>query len=262
MINSFYIGATGMNAQQVFIDTIANNVANINTTAFKKGRVTFEDLFYQRLNGPALSTNRSGDDLTTNQVGLGSVVGRTDNVFTVGSLVQTNNQLDLAINGSGFLEVTDASGNRYYARAGSLQVDSDGNLQTLAGYNIAGQIRIPTDATSVTIGTDGKVSAVVSGQADPVQLGQIELANFVNTSGLQVLGGGLYTSTEASGQAYFAVPGDNGLGTLSQGYLESSNVDLNTELINLVTAQRAYQINSRIIQVSDDLLTSIISLRR
>jgi flagellar basal-body rod protein FlgG len=258
MIDSFYIGATGMSAQQVFIDTIANNVSNINTTAFKKGRVTFEDLFYRRLNAAAPLAL----DPNMNEVGMGTAIGKTDTVFTAGNLVQTGNSLDLAIKGDGFLEVTDNAGNRYYTRLGALQLDSSGNLQTANGYALVSKIRVPSDATQVTVAQDGTVTAMVSGQNQPVQLGQIELANFVNVGGLQSIGEGLYVATDSSGQPFYAVPGEDGVGSLSQGYLESSNVDLNSELLNLVVAQRAYQLNSRVVQISDDVLNSIVNLRR
>ncbi len=258
MIDSFYIGATGMNAQQVFIDTIANNVSNINTTAFKKGRVTFEDLFYRRLNAAAPLTL----DPSSNQVGLGTAIGKTDTVFTAGNLIKTGNQMDLAIQGGGFLEVTDSAGNRYYTRLGALQMDSNGELQTTNGYNLVSKIRIPSDATQVTVAQDGTVTAVVPDQTQPVQLGQIDLANFVNVGGLRSIGDGLYAATDASGQPYYATPGQDGVGTFSQGYQESSNVDLNSELLSLVVAQRAYQLNSRVVQISDDVMNSIVNLRR
>ena len=258
MIDSFYVAATGLGAQQTFIDTIANNVSNINTTAFKKSRVNFEDLFYRRLN-PATPL---GGNPSQARVGLGTVVAGTDTVFTPGSLVQTNNQLDVAIQGAGFFEVRDSANNIYYTRLGSLQLSSDGQLQTDSGYDLASTIRVPSNATQVTIGNDGTVTATVPTAQQPVQLGQIQLANFVNTNGLTAVGNGLYTATEASGQAFFGTPGDNGLGTLSQGYTESSNVDLNTELTNLVLAQQAYQMNSRVLSISDDILSTIASLRR
>jgi flagellar basal-body rod protein FlgG len=258
MIDSLYIGATGMGVQQTQIDTISNNVANLNTTAFKKGRVNFEDLYYRRLNALAPKSLAA----SANQVGLGAAIASTNQVFTPGSLVQTSNTLDLAINGLGFFEVTDGSGQTLYTRAGSLKLDQDGNVETQDGYELASKIQIPADATQITVGTDGTVTANVPSQQTPVTLGQIQLANFVNPEGLQSLGQGVYLPTEESGQAYVAVPGQNGVGTISQGYLESSNVDLTTELVNLVVAQQAYQMNSRIIQISDSLLSTINSLRQ
>ncbi len=258
MIDSFYVAATGMGAQQTMIDTIANNVANINTTAFKKSRVDFEDLFYRRLN-PATPTENNPD---LARVGLGTVVAGTDTVFTPGTLVQTKNQLDVAIQGTGFFEVHDSANNTYFTRVGSLQLSSDGQLQTDSGYDLAATIRVPSNATQLTIASDGTVTALVPNSQQPVQLGQIQLANFVNANGLDSIGNGLYTATDASGQAFYGAPGDNGLGTLNQGYVESSNVDLNTELTNLVLAQQAYQMNSRVVSISDEILNSIANLRR
>jgi flagellar basal-body rod protein FlgG len=258
MIDSFYIGATGMDAQQVYIDTIANNVSNINTTAFKKARVSFEDMFYRRIDAAAPLGFGTG----MNQVGLGTAVGKTDVVFTDGNLVQTGGSLDIAIKGNGFIEVSDPSGAHYYTRLGALQLDSNGDLQTRSGLNLVSKIRIPSDATQVTIGQDGTVTAQLSDQSQPVQLGQLELANFVNVGGLRPLGDGLFASTDVSGPAFYATPGQDGTGTISQGYLESSNVDLNSELLNLVEAQRAYQLNSRVVQISDDVLNTIVNLRR
>jgi len=257
MIDSLYIGATGMGVQQTQIDTIANNIANLNTTGFKKGRVSFEDLYYRRLNALVPKSL----DTRANQIGLGVAIASTSQVFTPGSLVQTSNPLDLAINGNGFFEVTDAAGQPLYTRAGSLKLDADGNLLTQGGYELASKIRVPADATQITVTQDGTVTALLPNQQTAITLGHIELSNFANPEGLQSLGQGLYVPTEASGQAYIAQPGQNGTGTISQGYLESSNVDLTSELVNLVVAQQAYQMNSRVIQISDSLLSTVNSLR-
>lgn len=258
MIDSLYIGATGLNTQQVRIDTIANNVSNVNTTAFKKGRVAFADLFYRRLNS-SVPLNLQAQ---SSQVGLGTAITRTDSVFTAGDLVQTNNPLDFAIQGGGFFRVRTTGGETVYSRLGSLRLTSEGELQTQNGDLLESSIRVPPDATSIVVGKDGEVSVIVPGQRDPVGLGTFELANFVNPEGLRSIGGGLYAETENSGQPYFATPGENGLGTLSQGFLESSNVDLTTELIDLVVAQRAFQLNSRVVQISDEILSTIANLRQ
>ncbi|WP_029920462.1 flagellar basal-body rod protein FlgG [Nevskia soli] len=257
MIDSLYIGATGMGVQQTQIDTISNNIANLNTTAFKKGRVSFEELYYRRLTALVPKSL----DARSNQVGLGAAIASTNQIFTPGSLTQTSNPLDLAVNGLGFFEIADGNGQSLYTRAGSFKLDQDGNLETQGGYQLAGKIRIPADATQITVGPDGTVTATVPSQQAPVALGQIQLANFVNPEGLQSLGQGVFAATSDSGQAYLAMPGQNGAGTLSQGYLESSNVDLTSELVNLVVAQQAYQMNSKIIQISDTLLSTINSLR-
>ncbi|MCK9192571.1 MAG: flagellar basal-body rod protein FlgG [Nevskia sp.] len=258
MIDSLYIGATGLNTQQVRIDTIANNVSNVNTTAFKKGRVAFADIFYRRLN-TATPVNLEAQ---STQVGLGTAISRTDSVFSAGDIVQTNNPLDLAIQGGGFFEVRSTGGETVYSRLGSLRLNTDGELQTQNGDLLASSVRVPPDATSITVSRGGEISVVVPNQRDPVVLGTLELANFVNPEGVRAIGGGLYAATESSGQPYFAAPGENGAGTISQGFLESSNVDLTTELIDLVVAQRAYQLNSRIVQISDQILSTIANLRQ
>ncbi len=257
MIDSLYIAATGMSAQQLRIDTISNNVSNVSTTGFKKGRVSFEDLFYRRLN-PLPVVAGTASDL----VGLGTAVTRTDKVFSNGDLVKTGNPLDVAIKGQGFLEVTLANGDTAHARPGSLALNDKGDLVTQSGEKLTAKVQIPADATQVNISTSGGVTALVPDQAEPLNVGQIELVNFINPAGLEPLGGGIYATTSASGEPFTGIPGENGLGTLAQGYVESSNVDLVDELVNLTLAQRAYQLNSKVLQVSDDILSTINSLRR
>lgn len=258
MIDSFYVGASGMNVQQTLINTISNNVSNVSTHGFKKGRVSFEDLFYRKLN----SLPTTSDGQTAQVVGLGAAIASTDKVFTQGDLVQTGNALDIAIQGAGFLQVVLSDGSNAYLRPGSLKTNEKGELVTQDGAKLASRIDIPPDATKITITPEGEVTATIPNQLNPQDLGQLELANFVNPEGLHPLGGGLYAATEASGEPFFAQPGQNGLGTLSQGYLEASNVDIVSELVDLVAAQRAYQLNSKVLQVSDDILATINSLRR
>lgn len=257
MLDSLYIAASGMNAQQAQINSISNNVANVNTTAFKKGRTTFEDLFYRRLNsttGP-LGVNTAGPS-----IGLGTAVARMDQVFSAGDLVKTGNALDLAIQGQGFFEVTLANGEQGYARPGSLSLNAQGQITTQTGEKLTTKFLIPADATQITVSESGVVTVQVPDQTNPVNLGQIELANFVNPEGLQSIGAGLYQATESSGEPYRAIPGEQGVGTIEQGYTESSNVDLVQELINLIVAQQAYQMNSRVVQISDGLLSTISNL--
>ncbi len=258
MIDSFYVGASGMNVQQVLINTISNNVSNVSTHGFKKGRVSFEDMFYRQLNAVAATA----DGQTTQVVGVGAAIANTDKVFTQGDLMQTGNSLDIAIQGAGFFQVVMPDGSYAYLRSGSLRTNEQGQLVTQDGAKLASHIDIPPDAVSIGISKTGDVTATIPNQLNPQNLGQLELASFVNAEGLQPLGSGLYVPTEASGEPFFAQPGQNGVGTLAQGYLEASNVDIVSELVDLVAAQRAYQLNSKVLQVSDDIMATINSLRR
>jgi len=259
MLDSLYIAATGIGAQQARIDAVSNNVANVNTYAYKKQRTNFEDVFYRQ----AASTNSVGSSAVLPQpIGLGVSVGRTQTVFTAGDLAQTNNPLDIAIKGSGFFEVELSDGSTAYTRLGSLRLDDHGDLVTQDGDPLKARFVVPSDATAVQVSATGQVTASVAGQDKPVVLGNLDLANFVNPDGLRPLGTGLYAATDESGPAFVGTPGQQGLGTLNQGYLESSNVDLTSELVDLVLAQQAYQLNSRVIQVSDDILSTITNFRR
>ncbi len=259
MLDSIYIAATGIGAQQTRIDAISNDVANVNTTAYKMQRANFEDVFYRR------AAQRSGDSAPLAlpaPVGLGVAVSGTQTIFTPGSLTQTNNPLDLAISGNGFFEVQMSDGATAYTRLGSLGLDEKGELVTQGGDPLKVRFVVPSTATAVQVAANGQVTANVAGQANPVVLGTLELANFVNPEGLTPLGSGLYAATNDSGPAFQAVPGQEGMGTLSQGYLESSNVDLTSELVSLTLAQQAYQLSSRVLQVSDDILSTITNFRR
>lgn len=256
MIGSLYVGATGLGAQQTRIDAISNNISNVNTTAYKQQRVSFEDLFYR----PVLAPTGLVGPLQGGLIGQGTAVSRTDTIFTPGDLQKTGNTLDVAIKGDGFLEVQLADGTRAYTRLGSLALNSNGQLTTQSGLLLSSQLTVPPDATNVQIAENGQVTATLAGQSQPAVLGQLELSNFINPNGLQPLGGGLYAATDSSGQAYSAAPGQEGLGTLEQGYLEASNVDLTSQLVDLVVAQQAYQISSKVVQVSDQILSTIVNL--
>jgi flagellar basal-body rod protein FlgG len=261
MLESLYIGATGMQAQQANLDVIANNMANVNTSGFKRNRLDFEDLLYRAMpatrsaSGPAVS-------------GMGTSVATTDKVFTTGDVKQTSQPYDLAIRGQGFFEVTLPDGSSAYTRNGVFHVTTDGALVNQDGYPLATPIVVPADATAVTINSDGQVQATVPSQHQPVGLGQIELATFVNPAGLQALGDNLYVATtdgnspNSSGDPQSVVPGQDGTGTLAQGYLEVSNVNLIDEMVNLVIAQRAYEVNSKVVQASDQLLNLSNNLYR
>jgi flagellar basal-body rod protein FlgG len=259
VISALYIGASGLGAQQAQIDAIANNISNVNTYAYKSQRVVFEDLFYRHLQVPDATLNGQN---VPDMLGEGTGVARTDTVFAAGNLVATGNTYDLAIKGNGFFQVQLPDGSTAYTRLGSLQLNSSGELITPDGYLLSLRFAIPADATNVQVGASGAVTAVIAGSTQPVTLGQIDLANFVNPNGLQPLGSGLYASSDSSGPAYTGIPGQQGLGTLSQTYLESSNVDLTSQLVALELAQQAYQMNSKVVQVSDDILATITNLRK
>jgi flagellar basal-body rod protein FlgG len=253
MLDSLFIGATGMQAQQASLDVIANNMANINTAGFKRNRLSFEDLLYRALPGtPAAAGGVLG--------GMGTSVALTDKVFTVGEVKQTSQPYDLAINGQGFFEVTLPDGSAAYTRGGIFHVAADGSLVTQDGYPLSGKITVPGDATAVTIASDGTVQATVPSSKAPTSLGQIDLVTFINPSGLKPLGNNLFQATTEgdastnSGEPQSSAPGQNGAGTLAQGYLESSNVNLIEEMVNLVIAQRAYEVSSKVVMASDQML--------
>jgi flagellar basal-body rod protein FlgG len=254
MINSLWISKTGMQAQQTQLDVISNNMANVSTNGFKRASAVFEDLMYQNLRQVGAADTEQNNLPTGLQVGLGVRTVATSRQFSQGSLQQSGNQLDIAVNGQGFLQVALPDGTTGYTRDGSLQVDSQGRLVTSSGLAIAGDITVPAEAQSVTVGSDGVVTAKVPGNAQPQQLGNLELANFVNPAGLEPKGQNLYTETVASGNPVTGAPGTAGLGTLMQGYVETSNVNVVQELVTMIQTQRAYEMNSKAIQTSDQML--------
>lgn len=252
------IAATGMSAQQQNIEVISNNIANINTTAFKRARAEFTDLLYQadRLQG---ISNR-GRDATIpegSQTGLGVRTAAIRSLQTQGSLTNTGNSLDLALSGRGWYQIVGPDGETLYTRAGSFSTNANGQIVTGDGYLVTPTIVIPNNAVSVAVSQSGIVTAVIGGQTTPQQLGQLTIANFANESGLEALGGNLFRQTLASGAPVVGVPGDPGFGVISQGYLESSNVDPVKELVNLISAQRAFELNSKVIQAVDDMAGTI-----
>ena len=258
MIDSLYIGATGMAAQQTNVDTISNNLANVNTPTYKKSRVVFEDLMQQASRTGAVDA--SGQPLAT--TGLGTALSTSGKIFTDGEIVKSANPLDVAIRGSGFLEVLMPDGSSGYTRSGTLQVNKDGMLTTSDGNLLKAAIQIPPDAKNVTIDANGNVSVTLPNQTDPDPLGQLELVNFINPAGLNPVGSNLYAATDKSGDPVQGKPGDDGFGTIAQGFTEASNVNLTDELVNLIVAQRAYQVNAKVIQASDDMLNITNNLRR
>jgi flagellar basal-body rod protein FlgG len=259
MLDSLFIGATGMQAQQTQVDVISNNLANVNTMGFKRNRVSFEDLLYR---GIARTNGIAGSQLGISRLGVGTAVSATGKVFVDGDLKETDAPLDVAIQGDGFIEVELPDGSSAYTRAGSLQVNADGLLTTIDGDVLHPDIRIPSDATAISIDKTGKVTATVPNESAAVDVGQIEMARFVNPGGLNPIGKNLYVANDKSGDAIIGKPGDSGFGTLSQGFLETSNVKLIEEMVNLVVAQRAYEINSKVVQAADEMLGLSNNLRR
>lgn len=252
------IAATGMNAQQLNVEVIANNIANINTTAFKRARAEFTDLLYQP-ERPAGVPNRGNQDPIPEgaQVGLGVRTAAIRNLHIQGALTSTGNKLDLAINGRGWFQINGPNGETFYTRAGSFNKNANGQLVTIDGYAVQPQITIPQDASDVVINETGEVFAQVGTDTTMQSLGQLTLANFANDAGLQPLGSNLYQQTTASGTAVIGVPGDPSFGTVQQGYLELSNVDPVKEITELITAQRSYEMNSKVIQAVDEMYSTI-----
>jgi flagellar basal-body rod protein FlgG len=259
MIDSLYIGATGMQAQQMNVDLISNNIANLNTAGFKKNRIVFEDLLYRDV---VKTGGVPGSPALVHRMGVGAGVASAGKVFVGGELKKTESPLDLAVRGSGFFEVTMPDGAFGYTRSGSLQINRDGFLATADGNPLRPSIAIPSDATNVVVETTGRVLATVPGETNPIEVGQIDLVNFLNPGGLSPVGDNLYLPTEKSGEALPGRPGENGLGTIIQGFLESSNVKLIDEMISLIVAQRAYEANSKVVQASDEMLSINNNLRR
>lgn len=261
-MQSLYTSSTGMLAMQTQIDTTANNIANVNTMGYKKSRAEFADLMYKVMTYAGTSTSDTTKSPTGIEVGLGVRPTAINKIFSEGSLKQTDNPLDLAITGKGFIKMQLPNGTEVYSRNGSLKIDQNGTLVNSDGYTVIPEVVIPTDATNITIGTDGIVSVTVSGQAQATQVGQISLTNFINPAGLHAMGDNLFVETDSSGQPVEGTPGDNGLGSIRQGFVELSNVQLVVELTDLITGQRAYDANSKVITTSDDMLATANGIKR
>jgi flagellar basal-body rod protein FlgG len=260
MFRSLNVAASGMVAQETKLDTIANNLANTNTAGFKRQDAEFEDLLYQNVRAAAPNP-QGGAAPSGTQVGTGVRVVATSRQFEQGTTQQTGNPLDIAIDGNGFLSVQKGSGEVGYTRAGNLKVDAQGRLCTNGGLAIEPPITIPADATAVTIGADGTVSAQSAGQRAPASLGQLQLVTFPNPNGLTATGQNLFTATQASGEPTSGTPGTDGRGTVLQGALEGSNVEMVTEMVDLIRTQRAYEINSKVINAADDMLRNATQVR-
>jgi flagellar basal-body rod protein FlgG len=260
MMRSLWIAKTGLDAQQTQLDVITNNLANVSTTGFKRARAVFEDLLYQTLRQPGAQSSQQTQVSSGLQLGLGARPISTERIHTQGALTQTGNSLDVAIQGDGFFQVLMPDGTTAYTRAGSFQKDSTGQIVTPSGYPLQPAITIPANALNLTIGRDGTVTALLSGQTTPTQIGNIQLATFVNAGGMQSMGENLFMETASSGTPTPNTPGTNGAGLLNQTYLEGSNVNVVEELVNMIQTQRAYEMNSKAISTSDQMLQKIASL--
>ncbi len=261
MIRSLSVAATGMEAQQLNIDIISNNLANVNTAGFKKSRGDFQDLLYQTIVPAGAASSGSTQAPTGIQVGMGVKAAAVQKIFTQGEYQQTGNSLDIAVEGDGFIQVMQPNGEIAYTRAGALKLDSEGMIVTSDGYSIEPNITIPSTATSITIGSSGIVS-VRNANGSVTDVGQIELAKFLNPAGLNSIGKSLYLTTPSSGEAVTGTPGLEGFGTISQGFLEMSNVNVVQEMVNMIVAQRAYEVNSKAIQTADEMLQRANDLKR
>ncbi len=262
MIRSLWSAATGMQAQALNIDVISNNLANVGTSGFKKSRADFQDLLYQTLRSPGVSSSVDTEVPTGIQVGHGVRPAATHKMFTQGEFSHTQNQMDMAIEGSGFFQVIQPNGETAYTRAGTFKIDGSGRVVTSDGFPMEPELTLPADALSIAIGTDGTVSVLLAGENQPSEIGNIELANFINPAGLRSIGRNLFLPSAASGDATVGIPGEDGFGTLAQGYLELSNVSVVDEMVNMIVAQRAYETNSKTVQASDEMLQTATNLRR
>lgn len=254
MDSALWVAKTGLDAQQTRMAVVSNNLANVNTTGFKKGRAAFQDLLYQTVSQPGAQTTQQTQSPTGLMLGTGVRVVATDKQFSQGNVQQTGNSLDLAVNGRGFFQVLQPDGTTAYTRDGSFQVNAQGQLVTSSGYTVQPGITIPNNAQSVTIGADGTVSVQLPGTATPSQVGSLQLADFINPAGLQAKGDNLYVETAASGTPQTGTPGLSGLGSLQQGSLEASNVNVVEEMVNMIETQRAYEMNSKAVATADQML--------
>lgn len=261
MIRALWTASTGMQSQQVNMDVIANNLANVNSAGFKKSRADFQDILYQTSKLPGAGIDGSQNP-TGVQVGLGSRVAAVQKVFTTGDFQQTEGELDLAIEGQGFFQVTMPDGTAAYTRAGAMKKDSTGRMVTSDGYPLFPEIVIPENSTAVNIGSGGVVEVILDGEVTPTQIGTLELVRFANPSGLNSLGRSLFAETPTTGAPVTGTPGEQGFGTISQGFLEGSNVNIMEEMVNMIAGQRAYEVNSKAIKTADEMLSMTSQLVR
>lgn len=262
MIRALNTSASGMAVQQMNIDNIANNLANVNTSGFKTSRLGAQDLVYQNIVLPGSSSTESNMLPVGLQIGLGVRPISTNKLYSQGVLMQTENPLDMAIEGDGFFQVTMPDGSLAYTRDGSFKIDGEGNVVTSDGFKIEPAITIPSDATSISVGIDGTITAIVGGSSTPEELGKITLARFANPAGLINIGKNLLKESAASGSPVVGTPGTEGTGSIAGGFLEMSNVDVVKEMVEMIRAQRAYQINSRVVQGADEMLQTVADIKR
>lgn len=260
MNQSLWISKTGLDAQQLQMDVIANNLANVSTNGFKRTRAVFEDLLYQTLRQPGAQSSQQTQIPTGLQIGTGVRPVATERIFTQGNLQQTGNPLNVAVQGLGFFQVLLPDGGTGYTRDGNFQLDAQGQIVTASGYPLQPAITIPANAESITIARDGTVSVVQSGSAAPTQVGTLQLANFLNPAGLQAKGENLFTETASSGTPSVGTPGQNGLGVLNQAYVETSNVNVVEELVSMIQTQRAYELNSKAVQTADQMMARLAQI--
>lgn len=260
MIRSLWVSSTGLQAQQTNMDVISNNLANVSTNGFKRSRAVFEDLLYQTLRQAGAQSSQQTKIPSGLQLGTGVQPIATERIYLQGNLQQTGNALDLAINGKGHFQILMPDGSTAYTRDGSFQLDDQGQVVTASGYPVQPSITIPADATGITISKDGIVSVTLPGTVTPAQVGSLQLASFINPAGLQAVGENLFLETAASGAPSVNTPGSNGIGVLNQSYVETSNVNVVDELVNMIQTQRAYEINSKAITTSDQMLQRLTQL--
>jgi flagellar basal-body rod protein FlgG len=262
MIRSLFIAATGMGAQQMSIDVIANNLANVNTAGYKRSRADFQELIYQDIKAPGTSSAEGALIPSGIELGLGVKPVAVQKIFLQGDFVQTGNNLDMVIEGDGFFQITKPDGEVAYTRSGAFKMDNEGRIVTSDGYLLEPSITIPANTNSITIGSDGKVTVIQAGNKAPVEIGQIDIARFINPGGLKAIGKSLFEPTASSGEASPGKPGSEGLGTINQGFIEMSNVNIVEEMVSMIVSQRAYEINSKAVQASDEMLQIANNLKR
>jgi len=262
MLKALRTAATGMIAQQMNVDTIANNLANVNTTGFKKTKLQFQDILYQNIRQAGTASSVGTQVPTDLSVGYGTRAVASHRQFTEGNLTSTGNPLDMAISGDGFFQLQHPDGSTVYSRDGAFKINADGQVVNSDGYRMLPELTIPEDATAISIGTDGIVEVLLVGEDTPSQVGQLELARFINPSGLSAIGRNLLVRTGASGDPVTDIPTQSGLGQIDQGYLEMSNVDVVDEMVDMIVAQRAYEMNSKAIQTADDMASIANQLKR
>ena len=262
MIRSLWTSATGMQAQELNIDVISNNLANVNTSGFKKSRAEFQDLLYESMRPAGAASSADTTIPTGVQLGHGARPSAVQKMFSQGDFQNTENELDWAIEGDGFFQIELPNGETSYSRCGEFKLDADGRIVNADGFLLVPQLTVPTDTVSITVGMDGTVSVIQADDPVPSEIGTIQLARFVNPGGLRSLGRNLFVPTEGSGDEIVGTPGQDGFGTIAQGFLEMSNVSVVDEMVNMISAQRAYETNSKVIQTADDMLQIANNLKR